>query len=138
MLQNKLEKKKGTNRFGDEIEMNNITLRWNGQEYILKPGEKIDLMDHFTINKAECKMLEGRFLQKYPAGLKAIDTERVKAEDEAKRVDEAKKAIDEAKSFSEVRRIITGEKNKEIVEYGMDKIEKAATTPDKTKSTVKK
>lgn len=131
MIKNRLEPKKGKDIYGDPIELNNIVLKYDSDSYTLKPGESIDVMKHFSVTKEFAPLLEARFLQKFHGALRLIDTAAEEAKIEGERVEKQKVKVSAAKSVKEVKEVLKNEKNQEVINLGMDKLEELASKPAK-------
>jgi hypothetical protein len=125
MIKNKLKSKLVENADGEKVETNMITLSWDGRSYTLFPGESINVVDHFNVTKDYAHLLEGRFVQKFPSAIAAIDTDIEMKRVEAERIAQKKKDIEQAKTFKEMRALIKNEKSDEVIQFAMDRIESA-------------
>jgi hypothetical protein len=127
MIKNKLSSVIAKNSMNDDVESNNILLKWDGKEYCLAPGETVNLLDIFPVTKEQAGMLEARFMGKFPAALKVVDTKTEEDRVEKSRVAEKKQSISSCLTQKAVKEQIKGEKSAEVITYAMDKIEELSS-----------
>lgn len=128
MIKNKLTSLIGKDQYNDDVELNNVKLKYDGTEYLLAPGAVVDLMKVFPINKDQVGLLEARFTQKFPAALKSVDTQAEEDKVENARAKSKKDAISVCLTQKAVKELIKGEKNADVITYAMDKIEELSAS----------